>query len=78
MQFDSFAEFIAMGRHGFYVWLAYGLSALIVIYNVLAPLMRRRKLMKEQAQRIRRERRKDAASSPVSPPQPEKDDASST
>ena len=24
MAFDSFADFIAMGNHGFYVWLAYG------------------------------------------------------
>lgn len=24
MQFDSFAEFIEMGGHGLYVWLAYG------------------------------------------------------
>jgi len=56
MHFESFADFIAMGRHGFYVWLAYGLSALIIIYNVVAPLLRRNKLIKEQTQRLRRER----------------------
>ena len=28
MQFDSLAEFIAMGGHGLYVWLAYGATLL--------------------------------------------------
>ncbi|MFC3680874.1 heme exporter protein CcmD [Bacterioplanoides pacificum] len=60
MQFDSFAEFIAMGRHGFYVWLAYGLSALIIMYNLLAPLLRRRQIIREQAQRLRRERNRSS------------------
>lgn len=42
MQFDSIAEFIAMGGHGFYVWLAYGLTAAIILFNVMAPVIARR------------------------------------
>ncbi|MEK9714117.1 MAG: heme exporter protein CcmD [Thalassolituus sp.] len=57
MEFNSFAEFIAMGRHGLYVWLSYGITAVIVAYNVAQPLLRRRRLLKEQAQRLRREKR---------------------
>lgn len=57
MEFNSFAEFIAMGRHGLYVWLSYGLTAVIVAYNVVQPVLRRRRLLKEQAQRLRRENR---------------------
>ncbi len=57
MEFNSFAEFLAMGRHGLYVWLSYGLTAAIVAYNVAQPLLRRRRLLKEQAQRQRREKR---------------------
>ena len=57
MEFASLSEFIAMGKHGVYVWLSYGLTALIVAINVALPLLRRRRLMKEQAQRLRREKR---------------------
>ena len=57
MEFNSFAEFIAMGRHGLYVWLSYGITAVIVAYNVVQPVLHRRRLLKEQAQRLRRENR---------------------
>ena len=30
MQFDSFADFIAMGGHGPYVWMAYGATFLVL------------------------------------------------
>jgi len=30
MAFDSFSDFLAMGKHGLYVWLAYGLTLLIM------------------------------------------------
>ncbi len=56
MEFESFSEFLAMGRHGFYVWLSYGLTALIIIYNLVVPVLQRRRFNKEQAQRLRRER----------------------
>ncbi|WP_320821007.1 heme exporter protein CcmD [Thalassolituus sp.] len=56
MEFNSFAEFIAMGKHGLYVWLSYGITAVIVAVNVVQPILRRRRLMKEQAQRLRREK----------------------
>ena len=65
MQFDSIAEFIAMGGHGFYVWLAYGLTAAIILFNVMAPVIARRKLIKEQSQRLRRERARSAKKSQV-------------
>lgn len=32
--FASFSEFLAMGKHGFYVWLAYGLT--FAVLGVLA------------------------------------------
>ncbi|HBC55894.1 MAG TPA: heme exporter protein CcmD [Gammaproteobacteria bacterium] len=56
MEFESFSEFLAMGRHGFYVWLSYGLTAIILVYNLLVPVLQRRRLIKEQAQRLRREK----------------------
>lgn len=57
LQFQSFAAFIAMGKHGFYVWLAYGLTALVIIWNVLQPVLQRRRLLKQQAQQLRREKK---------------------
>ena len=57
LQFQSFAEFIAMGKHGFYVWLAYGLTALVIVWNVLQPVLQRRRLLKQQAQQLRREKK---------------------
>ena len=36
MQFDSFSAFLAMGGYGFYVWLSYGISALLLIILVIA------------------------------------------
>jgi heme exporter protein D len=57
MYFDSFAEFLAMGRHAPYVWSAYGLTFAIVLWNVLQPWRRRRALLQEQAALLRREQR---------------------
>ncbi len=43
MQFDSVAEFLAMGGHGFYVWLAYGSTlAVLLSYRLVLGTMRRR------------------------------------
>ncbi|HEX6591872.1 MAG TPA: heme exporter protein CcmD [Moraxellaceae bacterium] len=55
MAFESFADFLAMGRHGPYVWAAYGLTFAIVAWNVLQPLRQRKKLLAEQAAAQRRE-----------------------
>lgn len=41
--FDSFASFISMGKHGFYVWLAYGVGALVVILSIVSSLRQRSK-----------------------------------
>ncbi|WP_430461935.1 heme exporter protein CcmD [Thalassolituus sp. LLYu03] len=57
MEFNSVSEFLAMGNHGFYIWLSYGLTAVVVAWNVLQPLLQRRRLLKEQAQRLRREKK---------------------
>lgn len=36
MYFDSFAEFLLMGKHGFYVWTAYGTTALVLVGSWLS------------------------------------------
>ena len=49
MQFDSVSEFLAMGGHGLYVWLAYGSTFSVLLVNVL--LLRQARL--RQWQRLR-------------------------
>ncbi len=55
MSFNSVAEFIAMGGHGLYVWLCYGVTLLALVLSFVLPRMRQRQLLREQAQRLRRE-----------------------
>ena len=55
MHFDSFADFINMGGHGLYVWLAYGLTATLLVINFVLPVMHKRQLQKEQSRKLRRE-----------------------
>ncbi|MDP3845971.1 MAG: heme exporter protein CcmD [Pseudomonas sp.] len=55
MNFASFADFAAMGNHGVYVWSAYGISLLVLAFNVGVPLLAKRRYLQEQARRLRRE-----------------------
>ena len=40
MQWGSFSEFVAMGGYGLYVWTSFGVTALCMLWEVLA--LRRR------------------------------------
>ena len=55
MSFASFAEFVAMGHHGLYVWSAYGISLLVLAINLVLPILARRRYLQDQARRLRRE-----------------------
>lgn len=55
MSFNSFAEFLAMGNHGVYVWSSYGISLAILLLNVALPLLSRQRYFKNEARRLRRE-----------------------
>lgn len=55
MYFESFADFIAMGKHGVFVWSAYGISLLVLAINVALPLIGKRRYLQEEARRLRRE-----------------------
>lgn len=56
MTFSSVGEFIAMGHHGLYVWSAYGLCLAVLALNLLLPLWARRRYLREEARRLRREK----------------------
>jgi heme exporter protein D len=36
MQWGSFSEFVAMGGYGLYVWTSFGVTALCMLWEVLA------------------------------------------
>ena len=55
MYFESFAEFLAMGKHGPYVWSAYGITLAVLALNVVLPILARRRYLKDEARRLRRE-----------------------
>lgn len=39
MSFHSFSAFIAMGGHGQFVWSAYGIALVIIVFNYVRPIM---------------------------------------
>ena len=55
MAFETFADFMAMGKHGPYVWSAYGITLLVVVANILAPIIRRKGLVGEIKRKAKRE-----------------------
>ncbi len=54
MSFDSVASFIAMGGHGLYVWSAYGLGLVVLLANLCAPYITRRRFFAIEGERARR------------------------
>ncbi|NBB12811.1 heme exporter protein CcmD [Pseudomonas sp. SLFW] len=55
MSFDSLSDFLAMGKHGLYVWTAYGICLAVLAINVASPLLARRRYLQQEARRLRRE-----------------------
>lgn len=56
MSFETFADFIAMGGHGLYVWLSYAIALAVIAVNIVNPLLHKRQIFTEQARRLRREK----------------------
>ena len=48
---NSLREFLHMGGYGLYVWGAYGISAVTLIWNAVAPRLREQSLLRELAAR---------------------------
>ena len=61
MSFESFADFIAMGGHGFYVWFSYGTSIVVVVANVVVVRRSRRRYVRELADTARRKQAAEAS-----------------
>jgi heme exporter protein D len=58
MQWNSAAEFFAMGGYGIYVWGAYGVSALLIAAELVILIRRGRTLRKTSGRSPRLDDRK--------------------
>ena len=55
MNFESFSDFLLMGGHALYVWLSYGMGLFIIVFSYVQPALARKSLIRDLAQRQRRE-----------------------
>ena len=52
IQFSSFAEFVDMGGYGFNVWSVYALFAIFVAVNLILPLCKKQKIIRQLKRRM--------------------------
>jgi len=53
IEFSSFSEFLNMGGYAFNVWAVYGLFFVFIAANLVAPVLKRKSILKEQSRRLR-------------------------
>ena len=58
MAFDSFSDFLQMGRHGFYVWSTYGISGAILFAIAWQSWQQKKQVKRQLAKRFIREQEK--------------------
>ena len=65
MNTAALQSFLAMGGYAAYVWPAYGVFFIVLLFDWFAPQFRRRRLLRELRARLaRQEARKPPASRP--------------
>jgi len=52
------SEFFAMGGHGFYIWMSFGVTALFMIIEVIAVMRSKKTVLKQLARLARAESRR--------------------
>jgi len=55
MQFDSFSAFLDMGGYGFYVWLSFGVSSLLILALIVSSTIGHKQVINNIAMRQQRE-----------------------
>jgi heme exporter protein D len=48
----SLTEFFSMGGYGVYVWSSYGICLVALLLNIILPIMKERKTMRELQKRL--------------------------
>lgn len=55
--FENLNDFLQMGKHGFYVWLCYGLSLVVIFFNIMLYRWKKQKIYKETViEKVRKEK----------------------
>ena len=54
-RFESLSDFIQMSGHGPYVWSAYLISLVVLVWLVVNPLLRRKRFLREMIRQQQRE-----------------------
>ncbi|MEO3865762.1 heme exporter protein CcmD [Rheinheimera fenheensis] len=57
MHFQSFSEFLAMGGYGFFVWLSFGATYVLLVALVAYSHFQQRQSLKQLADKLAREQR---------------------
>lgn len=52
IQFSSLSEFLSMGGYAFNVWSVYALFFMFFFINLYFPLLKRKKIVREQKRRL--------------------------
>ena len=55
MAFDSLADFLAMGKHGVYVWSSYSLTFFVIAGLLWQARQQRRQFLQDYQQQMKRE-----------------------
>jgi heme exporter protein D len=53
-------EFLHMGGYAFYVWSAYAIALVVLLYNLVSPIVARRRLLASLARRQQRMRERQS------------------
>lgn len=48
-------EFFHMGGYAFFVWTSFGISAIVLIYNIIQPIRRHKELKREIRGQLKRQ-----------------------
>jgi heme exporter protein D len=55
--FENLNDFLQMGKHGFYVWLCYGLTVFVILSNIIIYRWKKITIIKNiAAEKIRKEK----------------------
>lgn len=54
-QFDSFQDFLKMGKHAFFVWTSYGFVVVTWAYLALSPMFQTKSFFKDSIKRQQRQ-----------------------
>ncbi|MCC4263151.1 heme exporter protein CcmD [Oceanimonas baumannii] len=61
MKFESWSAFWAMGGYGFYVWLSFAVTLLVLLGQVVVTVKTKKRLLREVSQKQARAARREAA-----------------